>query len=71
MNATLTAEAEAQLQDGIILLLKRWAALQMAVENQWGGSDSAQKPKQLADNLFERLTDSKSMISISPLISFG
>ncbi|KAI3471809.1 hypothetical protein Pfo_028462 [Paulownia fortunei] len=36
MNPALTAEATAQLQEGINLVLSRWAALRMAVENEWG-----------------------------------
>lgn len=41
-----------RMQEGIILLLSRWYALQMAVQNQWGGRDSLQKSYQLADDLF-------------------
>lgn len=41
-----------RLQEGIILLLSRWYALQMAVHNQWGGCDSLQKSHQLAADLF-------------------
>ncbi|XP_029128157.1 pre-rRNA-processing protein TSR2 homolog [Cajanus cajan] len=40
------------LQNSIILLLSQWYALQMAVQNQWGGYDSLQKSHQLATDLF-------------------
>lgn len=43
------------LQKSIILLLSHWYALQMAVENQWGGYDSLQKSHQLAADLFSWL----------------
>ena len=34
--------------EGISMLLSRWTALQMAVQNQWGGRDSFMKSQQLA-----------------------
>ncbi|EYU38641.1 hypothetical protein ABFS82_12G151100 [Erythranthe guttata] len=64
MNNNLTPEAAAQLQEGISLLLSRWAAFQMAVQNEWGGRDSGQKPQQLADNIFHLLTQSKDRVYI-------
>lgn len=59
MNPGLTAEAAAQLQEGINLVISRWAALRMAVANEWGGRDSLQKSQQLGHHLFHRLTQSK------------
>jgi hypothetical protein len=47
-----------RLQEGIILLLSRWYALQMAIKNQWGGCDSIQKSHQLASHLFSWLSKS-------------
>ena len=47
-----------RLQEGIILLLSRWYALQMAIKNQWGGCDSLQKSHQLASHLFSWLSKS-------------
>lgn len=47
------------LQKNIILLLSRWYALQMAIENQWGGSDSLQKSQQLSADLFSLFSKSK------------
>lgn len=58
-HRSLTAEAAAQLRDGISLVLSRWAALRMAIENEWGGRDSNQKSQQLGDSLFNLLTQSK------------
>lgn len=55
----LSAEGVSQLQEGINLLLSRWSALQMAVDNEWGGRDSRQKPQQLAVDIFSLLTQSK------------
>ncbi|KAI3520033.1 hypothetical protein L1887_09254 [Cichorium endivia] len=46
--AQLTAEAVNQLREGIDLLLGRWSALQMAIQNEWGGRDTRQKAQQLA-----------------------
>lgn len=62
MNRNLTAEAAAQLQEGINLVLSRWAALRMAVENEWGGRDSVQKSQQLGENIFHLLTQSRGIL---------
>lgn len=66
-HRSLTAEAEAQFRDGISLVLSRWAALRMAIENEWGGRDSTQKSQQLGDNLFNLLTRSKGTVHNYPL----
>ncbi|KAL0337015.1 UNVERIFIED_CONTAM: hypothetical protein Scaly_1976600 [Sesamum calycinum] len=63
----LTAEAAAQLQEGINLVLSRWAALRMAVDNEWGGRDSLQKSQQLGHHLFHLLTQSKGDGSIEEI----
>ncbi|KAE9448125.1 hypothetical protein C3L33_19984, partial [Rhododendron williamsianum] len=55
----LSAESGAQLQEGISLVLSRWAALQMAVVNEWGGRDSRLKSQQLAPDIFSWFTQSK------------
>ncbi|KAM7508448.1 hypothetical protein LguiA_018901 [Lonicera macranthoides] len=60
----LSAEGVGQLQEGINLLLSRWSALQMAVDNEWGGRDSRQKPEQLAVDIFSLLTQSKEPVYI-------
>ncbi|XP_051138976.1 uncharacterized protein LOC127256812 [Andrographis paniculata] len=67
MDRGLTAEAAAQLQDGINLVLSRWAALRMAVENEWGGRDSSQKAQQLGQQLCYLLTQSKEQVYIEDL----
>lgn len=64
MNKILTAEAAAQLQAGINLVLSRWAALRMAIENEWGGRDSREKSQQLGHHLFGLLTQSKEQVYI-------
>ncbi|KAL8047890.1 hypothetical protein ABFX02_07G029200 [Erythranthe guttata] len=63
-TAATTAEAAAHLQEGINLLLSRWTALRMAVENEWGGRGSLQKSKQLGGDIFRLLTQSKEEVSI-------
>jgi hypothetical protein len=47
----LSPEAAAALGEGISLVFGRWTALQMAVENQWGGRDSRAKADQLAASI--------------------
>ncbi|XP_027362540.1 pre-rRNA-processing protein TSR2 homolog [Abrus precatorius] len=55
------------LQENIILLLSRWYALQMAVQNQWGGCDSLQKSHQLSADLFSWFSRSNAPIPIEDL----
>ncbi|OEL20483.1 hypothetical protein BAE44_0018496 [Dichanthelium oligosanthes] len=46
----ISAEAAAAaLGEAIKLVFKRWTALQMAVENQWGGRDSRAKADQFGE----------------------
>ncbi|XAR52506.1 hypothetical protein NMG60_11020627 [Bertholletia excelsa] len=63
----LPAENASQLQEGIGLLLSRWSALQMAVENEWGGPHSRLKSQQLAADIFSWLTQSKEPLYIDDL----
>ncbi|XP_004230054.1 uncharacterized protein [Solanum lycopersicum] len=58
----LTAEAAAQLQEGIGLVLTRWTALQMAIENEWGGRDTREKSNQLNVDIFSAFTQSKEKV---------
>jgi pre-rRNA-processing protein TSR2 len=41
--ATITAEGRAAFEEGARHLFQRWTALNLAVEQQWGGPDSAGK----------------------------
>lgn len=66
----LTAEAAAEFQEGINLLLSRWTALQMAVQNEWGGRNSRLRSQQLALDLFSLLTDSKEKVYIDDVEDF-
>ncbi|XP_062211989.1 pre-rRNA-processing protein TSR2-like [Phragmites australis] len=55
----LSAEAGAALGEGIGLVFGRWTALQMAVENQWGGRDSRAKADQLGASILSWFCHSK------------
>jgi pre-rRNA-processing protein TSR2 len=57
----LSPQASAALQEGIALVFGRWTALQMAVENQWGGRDSRAKADQLAASILSWFANSKGM----------
>ncbi|KAK1645432.1 hypothetical protein QYE76_063237 [Lolium multiflorum] len=54
----LSPQAAAALQEGIGLVFGRWTALQMAVENEWGGRDSRAKADQLAASIFSWFANS-------------
>lgn len=50
------------LRRGIWNILSRWNALQMAVENKWGGTDSLDKSHQLASDIESWFSKSKGRI---------
>ncbi|OAY78946.1 pre-rRNA-processing protein TSR2 homolog [Ananas comosus] len=49
----------AVLGEGVSLVLSRWTALQMAVENGWGGRDSRRKADDLAASILSWFAQSK------------
>ncbi|CAI9273523.1 unnamed protein product [Lactuca saligna] len=51
----LTVEAVNELREGIDLLLGRWSALHMAIQNEWGGCETRQKAQQLALDIYHWL----------------
>nr|CAB3493812.1 unnamed protein product [Digitaria exilis] len=55
----ISAEASAALGEGIGLVFGRWTALQIAVENQWGGRDSRAKADQLAASILSWFCNSR------------
>ena len=55
----LSPQAAAALQEGVGLVFMRWTALQMAVENGWGGRDSRAKADRLAADVLSFFTNSK------------
>ncbi|CAN6582075.1 unnamed protein product [Malus baccata var. baccata] len=63
----LSADAEAIFREGIGLVLSRWSALQLAVDNEWGGRGSRQKSEQLAADAFSWFTQSAEILYIDDL----
>uniref|UniRef100_A0A0C9S8H4 TSA: Wollemia nobilis Ref_Wollemi_Transcript_4460_1009 transcribed RNA sequence n=1 Tax=Wollemia nobilis TaxID=56998 RepID=A0A0C9S8H4_9CONI len=55
---TLSAEGLSKFEEGVGLLFSRWTALQMAVQNEWGGRSSAQKAQQLQADIVAWLAHS-------------
>ncbi|XP_020572622.1 pre-rRNA-processing protein TSR2 homolog [Phalaenopsis equestris] len=66
-NGILSREAAQFLEEGIFLVLSRWTALQMAVENEWGGRESRRKSEELASAIFSWFTQSKEPLYIDDL----
>nr|BDX99460.1 pre-rRNA-processing protein TSR2-like [Malus domestica] len=62
----LSAESRPILQEGIGLVLFRWSALQLAVENEWG---SCRKAEQLVADIFSWFNHStaKNQLHLQPL----
>ncbi|XP_035551291.1 pre-rRNA-processing protein TSR2-like [Juglans regia] len=63
----LTAEALPAFREGIYLVLSRWSALRLAVENEWGGRDSHRKADQLALDIISWFTQSREPLYIDDL----
>ncbi|GAB4835965.1 hypothetical protein Ancab_000884 [Ancistrocladus abbreviatus] len=61
MELKLSQEAIPQFQDGISLLLSGWSALQMAVDNEWGGPHSRSIALQFASDIFNWFNLSKEL----------
>ena len=55
----LTADSISQFREGIRLILSKWSALQLAVENEWGGRGSGLLAEQLASDILSWFTQSK------------
>ncbi|KAK4773009.1 hypothetical protein SAY87_028028 [Trapa incisa] len=53
------AEAVPFFREGISLTLSMWSALQMAVENEWGGRNSRARANELCEDIFNWFTQSK------------
>jgi len=49
----LTQEAKAGFEEGVGLIFSQWTALVLAVENQWGGSNSEQKADYFIEDILE------------------
>ncbi|KAJ1424450.1 Pre-rRNA-processing protein TSR2 [Sesbania bispinosa] len=63
----LQGESKRIFSEGIGLVFNRWSALQTAVENEWGGRDSALKAHQLATDVLSWFTQSKEPLYIDDL----
>ncbi|KAL9356245.1 hypothetical protein Peur_049498 [Populus x canadensis] len=63
----LTADSISQFREGICLILSKWSALQLAVENEWGGRGSGLLAEQLASDILSWFTQSKEPLFIDDL----
>ncbi|XP_038896815.1 pre-rRNA-processing protein TSR2 homolog [Benincasa hispida] len=63
----LLADAIPLFQEGIGLVLSRWSALQLAVENEWGGRDSRRKVELLCSDIFKWFTQNREPLYIDDL----
>jgi pre-rRNA-processing protein TSR2 len=44
---------KAKFLEGLSIIMKRWTALQLAVEMEWGGPSSSEKAKDFEESLAE------------------
>ncbi|KAI3869141.1 hypothetical protein MKX03_035384 [Papaver bracteatum] len=66
-NPPLTPQSLSAFSEGISLVLSRWTALQMAIQNEWGGRDSRQKSDQLSHDILSWFTQTKEPLYIDDL----
>lgn len=55
----LPEQAAPIFREGVTLTLSRWSALQMAVDNEWGGRNSRQRADELVHEIFTWYTQSQ------------
>lgn len=60
----LSPESAPLFSEGISLVLSQWSALQMAIENEWGGRGSRALAEQLGSDIFSWFTQSKGKFKI-------
>ena len=63
----LSAEGLGMFHRGVGLLLSRWTALQLAIQNSWGGSSSHIKAQQLHDDVVSWMAQPKGNASFFSL----
>ncbi|KAL3728150.1 hypothetical protein ACJRO7_032841 [Eucalyptus globulus] len=56
--------------EGVALTLSRWSALQMAVDNEWGGRSSRQRADELGHDVFTWFTQSKARFVLLNAVNF-
>lgn len=54
-------EFKKSFEEGCSLIFMRWTALQLAIHNEWGGSESKAKAKALFDEVLEWFYTTKGM----------
>jgi pre-rRNA-processing protein TSR2 len=62
----ISPQAAAALGEGIKLVFGRWTALQMAVENQWGGRESRAKADQFGESIYSWFCNFKGTAPLAP-----
>ena len=52
-QTVLQKKSRPQFEDGVQLILSKWTALQLAVDQEWGGRNSRDKAEDMLDELFD------------------
>ncbi|KAJ0981689.1 hypothetical protein J5N97_009944 [Dioscorea zingiberensis] len=63
----MSPESATRFGEGIALVLARWTALQMAVQNGWGGRDSRRKEDEFASSVLSWFTNTNAPLYIEDL----
>lgn len=62
-------ELKKTFEEGCYLIFMRWTALQLAIHNEWGGSESKAKAKSLFEEVVEWFYTTKGMSSVHDFCS--
>ena len=49
----LTRDSKSHFEEGLDLILSKWTALQLAIDQEWGGHNSTEKAQYMADELLD------------------
>lgn len=62
----LQADRQPLFEEGVTLVFRRWTALLLALEMQWGGKESAQKAQDLYEQTVSWFLNNKGALSLAP-----
>ncbi|MCL7034665.1 hypothetical protein MKW94_008668 [Papaver nudicaule] len=63
----LSPQSLSAFYEGITLVLSKWTALQMSIQNEWGGRNTRQKAEQFSHDILSWFTKTKGTLYIDEL----
>lgn len=66
-QGVLLKASRAQFEEGVELIFSKWTALQLAVDQEWGGRGSKTKAEDMLDEVIDWFYRKKSALVANPL----